>query len=422
MATFPLLALPEGLAAMVVSKLRAADSSTIRKLASTNHAMLQAVLEACSCLKHFEVATPQRGNTAVRCFSRLVFSAAGTQPSRACIQGSLMPGDVSARWTVYMPLCTMARVCADHCSRSPQSATHCAIPATAVATITRVEHVRGSAALPEGMSSLETINLSDADYYDHAVEPGWLPTSSAATVRVLSARCTSLTSVPSGMQVLDELDVSHCYHLTDDWLPASSRACMRTLDASGSSVRQLPEHMGTLQVLRLGQCQLAHDWLPASSAARLQSLYVGNATSTCLPAGMLALKRLDVRNCRNLASNWLPLDSAHSVRELDVSDSTVRCLPEGTSGGSGSRILHCLKVCLTLLQRLPGGVCALEELDVSWCGRLAEDWLPACTAAHVRILRACDTNLTRLPTGLLALTELDCRRNPLLQADFDRRS
>jgi thioredoxin-related protein len=41
--------------------------------------MLRTVLEASSCLKYFELAASDESAVAVRCISRLVFSAAGGQ-------------------------------------------------------------------------------------------------------------------------------------------------------------------------------------------------------------------------------------------------------------------------------------------------------------------------------------------------------
>jgi hypothetical protein len=71
-----------------------------------------------------------------------------------------------------------------------------------------------------------------------------------------------------------------------------------------------------------------------------------------------------------------------------------------------------------LLSRLPEGLCALQELDVSYCQALAEDWLPACSAAHVRRLSVAATSIRRLPEGLCALHALDVTSCTALAEDW----
>jgi hypothetical protein len=147
-ATFPLLDLPEGLMELVVSKLRASDSPTIRVLASTSHQMLQTVLECCSCLRYFD-AMPDGDRTMMRCITRLDFRKAGGHPSRARLTGSLMPGNASARWLVYMPLSTLALVCADQCIALSSVKTRscpgqqCVIPTAALPNINSLTHLSG---------------------------------------------------------------------------------------------------------------------------------------------------------------------------------------------------------------------------------------------------------------------------------------
>jgi hypothetical protein len=108
------------------------------------------------------------------------------------------------------------------------------------------------------------------------------------------------------------------------------------------------------------------------------------------------LQTLYLSYCEHLQPDWLPVSTRANLRRLSV--------------------VH------ARLQRLPEGLCALEELDVSGCKALADDWLPACSAARVRTLIADQTNLTRLPEGLHALTRLSSEACPALQAEFDRRS
>jgi hypothetical protein len=163
---FPLLELPEALVQLVVSKIRAVryQNSAICALASTSHGMLTTVLEACSDLNYISIPTPdgtfapEGSATAARCISRLTFSAAQGQPSRARIRGSLMPGDSSARWMVCMPLHAMALSCAAHCDPSTQpsgfpeatafqkrqAAMQCAIPTAARSTVTEIHYYSAS--------------------------------------------------------------------------------------------------------------------------------------------------------------------------------------------------------------------------------------------------------------------------------------
>jgi ABC-type molybdate transport system substrate-binding protein len=97
--------------------------------------------------------------------------------------------------------------------------------------------------LPEGMGSLEVINLTNKSRSGPKptlLLPGWLPASSAARVRSLRAAFTDLRSVPSGMQALEVLDVGQCNHLAGDSLPECSRGRICTLTAFASSVRCIP--------------------------------------------------------------------------------------------------------------------------------------------------------------------------------------
>jgi hypothetical protein len=85
------------------------------------------VLEACSCPKYFTVVTWDWHRPQVPvCHSHLQEEA---RPSaESSIARHLLPGDASARWIVYMPLRTMALVCAEHlretscCNQSGQAA------------------------------------------------------------------------------------------------------------------------------------------------------------------------------------------------------------------------------------------------------------------------------------------------------------
>jgi hypothetical protein len=268
---FQLLDLPEDIVELVVGKLQAADSSTIRELASTSHKMLQLVLEACSCLKYFDL-TPRGSDPAARCISRLTFSTAGHQRSRARVCGSLMPEHQDARWTVYLPFHAVALLHAGGSITITQSSSTCGlaeqaalqvesgtdIPAAALPAITKVVHVSGSTNLPEGMNALEDVTLGRYFCYESrrvtTVQHGWLPASSATSVRRLSARGTALTCVPSHMRALDTLDVSACKMLQADWLPESSRARVHTLKADMSNMRQVPEGMVALQHCHLKSC------------------------------------------------------------------------------------------------------------------------------------------------------------------------
>jgi Leucine-rich repeat (LRR) protein len=92
--------------------------------------------------------------------------------------------------------------------------------------------------------------------------------------------------------------------------------------------------------------------------------------------------------------NWLPVSTKATLRTLSMAG--------------------------TLLHRLPEGLCALQELDVSGCRELADDWLPPCSAAHVCSLIADNSNLASLPPGLSALTKLSSEGCPELQAEYER--
>jgi Leucine-rich repeat (LRR) protein len=171
------------------------------------------------------------------------------------------------------------------------------VPDIALATITKVVNVlpNGFTALPEGMHALQAITLGGYRITKTTVQPGWLPASSAARVRSLSASDTTLSSVPSDMHALEDLTLERCNQVADDWLPDSSRSHIRTLNASSSSVRSVPENMRKLRKLLLSSCRLQGHWLPDSSAGRLQVLQVSHATMEQLPDCLVVLEELDGR-------------------------------------------------------------------------------------------------------------------------------
>jgi hypothetical protein len=73
----------------------------------------------------------------------------------------------------------------------------------------------------------------------------------AAGVRSLQVSFTRLSSVPGGMQALEDLCVGGCKSLEDDWLPESSRRHVRTLDARFTRLTHVPEGLTALQELGL---------------------------------------------------------------------------------------------------------------------------------------------------------------------------
>lgn len=88
--------------------------------------------------------------------------------------------------------------------------------------------------VPTFLTALETLHLSGCTGL--AGEWAWLPESSRESVRTLIAVDASISGVPGDLFNLQDLDVSQCA-LVSDWLPASSCAAVRTLTANHSTLR-----------------------------------------------------------------------------------------------------------------------------------------------------------------------------------------
>lgn len=109
---------------------------------------------------------------------------------------------------------------------------------------------------------------------------------------------------------------------------------------------------------------------PATTTCQLPAAALGavvrvedDSKLTALPAGMHTLQEITLRSGRALSHStaWLPPSSAACVRSLHVAGTDLRRLPEGMD--------------------------ALEEVDVSRCQLLEANWLRTETARSMRVVR-----------------------------------
>lgn len=120
-----------------------------------------------------------------------------------------------------------------------------------------------------------------------------------------------------------------------------------------------------------------------------------------LPKGMQALEEIDISNAVAVFG--------HCGMAV-VPGTCLRTQGAQLSSGWLSEIctrLRILNVSGSTLQRVPGGLSALQELDTSYCKALTAEWLAASSRARVRLLNVAYSNLAAIPTSLPVLEELD---------------
>lgn len=414
-----LLSLPRDVLAIIVSGL---DRSAARMLASTSTASLRAVLEGQQGLHAFTVARGLR-----RCVSRMSGPSDVQQRSVLRVECRVPGSSASKVCKLFAPARSMARLCSgllEACGPWTSMAAWDEIPAAALAGVTDLEwpadpspliqpRKRANFALPPTMLSLRRVHvpgstlqrlppdmaaLSDLDLSRcEQLQPGCIPASSAASLRVLRASDSSLCDLPElpGTASLLEVHVDGCKSLSLLWLPTSIGRAVVELRAYASNLQQLPEDMAALKTLHVDACpKLAAGWLRLSSCRSVTELSAAASSIVTVPPGMVALERLTLDRCDSLAApeQWLPATSSAAIVILSIVGYTQ--------------------------QKLPAGMQALADVDVSDSLLLAADWLPKSSAARIKRLVCDDSNLQRIPEYMPALEEVSVLRCYALATDW----
>ncbi|CAG9464114.1 unnamed protein product [Pedinophyceae sp. YPF-701] len=292
--------------------------------------------------------------------------------------------------------------------------------------VTGIENLRR---VPPGLTSLEELDVSWCGNLaggDH-----WLPASSAAKLKKLSASCTNVTRFPPDMACLEEL---HAPGINgEEWLPESSARSIRVLRMD--ELNKLPRGLDALEELRIE----LQDIPLGGDEERLSEAYFAPLTGGCLRllevwpsstmdsiVGIFArfgqLERLNLANCSLPEPFALDEYRMDHLKELDLSYTTVRRLPRAPmlehlnlSGcrdlavdflDAGSRAnVHTLCANNSDIRRVPSGMCALTELRLGSCVDLAEGFLDDSSAGRIKAL-SYTGDLARLPASMTSLERL----------------
>ncbi|CAG9464999.1 unnamed protein product [Pedinophyceae sp. YPF-701] len=326
------------------------------------------------------------------------------------------------------------------------------LPPTSRATLKVLWADRSSVrSVPPGLARLEDLSLSKINATGHA----WLPPDSRATLRVLRLWHSKLTRLPPDLTALEELSLTSCEFAdaAGDWLPQSSRASLRELELDfGPAMSAVPPDMPQLEHLSVtvGASGLAEDWLPPSSSERLKTLNITYTPQSgvqhdlvlrSLPALEELVFWLDVEADVHLwSASWLHESAARRLRKLDVGGTDILHLPAGLVAleeliisdctclyddwdasltESCRRKLRKLAASDSNIKRVPAGLTSLEEVELAHCKELEDyDWIDASSRAKVRTINAKASRIKRIPSGLKALENLDVARCHYLDLDW----
>lgn len=141
-----------------------------------------------------------------------------------------------------------------------------------------------------------------------------------------------------------------------------------------------------------------------------------------LPAGMRSLKIITLYGgLLGTKPGWLPTCSAAGVRTLNASRTGLQRLPEYMPAlevinvsrcgylaqnwlpGSSAKSVRIVLAQSSALQCIPGDMHALDKVDVSKCKHLLRHWLPESSGVQVSSMRANSSGMQRLPEGMAAL-------------------
>ncbi|CAG9467680.1 unnamed protein product [Pedinophyceae sp. YPF-701] len=276
-------------------------------------------------------------------------------------------------------------------------------PASSVARL-RTLVVRSSVhRLPEDMRCVERVEFfSGAVHRSPALLPTpdgsrVLPESSAQAVKRIKLGHWKQLALPD-MPQLEEIELRCCALPPDtrQFLAGSER--VRSFVAEHCDLVPLPDNL-PLEELQFPGCnlplQFRHALLPPGSARRVRTLLAAQSQVAALPLNdMQALRELDLGWCFSLSTSFFQsLPTAH--------------LPN----------LVRLRLSGTIVERLPPRMRCLRELLLDDCSALRADFLPACSAAGVRVLSCERSSVVRVPEGMRALTRLTLNRCLALAPD-----